>query len=217
MMKILGGRFGSRMLEGPPEKSDGSPLPGLRPYSNRVKESVFNLLRGWFEGAHVLDLFAGVGTIGLECVSRGADRVVMIERDRRVYKALKKNIESLDCAQHAEAIFGDALSELSLLRAPAPLDLVFVDPPFSMMTDGNDRARVLAACDRCAAYMKPASFLVLRSPIIRGKSDEDLSLPSFLGPEVHEYRRMQVMLYQPDPSLPSTAASGMGSPNGPVH
>src|SRR5262245_15938357 len=78
MLKIIAGEFRSRKLLTP---DDGSVS---RPYGARVKESIFNLLRGWFEGATVIDLFAGVGTMGLEAVSRGAARVFMVERDRHI-------------------------------------------------------------------------------------------------------------------------------------
>ena len=68
MIKIIGGEYRSRKLLTPENESVS------RPYGSRVKESLFNLLRGWFEGATVIDLFAGVGTMGLECASRGAAR-----------------------------------------------------------------------------------------------------------------------------------------------
>src|SRR5947207_15753430 len=86
MLKITAGEFRSRILLSP--KDDAS----SRPYASRVKESVFNLLRGWFEGATVLDLFAGVGTVGLEAVSRGASNVFMMERNGEILRLLQQNI-----------------------------------------------------------------------------------------------------------------------------
>ena len=70
MPKIISGDFRTRILL-TPEGEDRT-----RPMTARVKESVFAMLHGWFQGARVLDLFAGVGTVGLECVSRGASEVL---------------------------------------------------------------------------------------------------------------------------------------------
>src|SRR5690606_7638589 len=92
-----------------------------RPYVDRVKESVFNLLRGWFDEANVLDLFAGVGTMGLEAVSRGAANVLLVEQNRKVFKLLEENIRQLGCGDRAVAMLGDALGSICLLRAPRPV------------------------------------------------------------------------------------------------
>ena len=73
MLRIIAGEYKSRRLLSPPDASRS------RPYTQRLKESVFNILRGRLDGANVLDLFAGVGTIGLEAVSRGARMVLMVE------------------------------------------------------------------------------------------------------------------------------------------
>ena len=96
--KIISGDFRTRILL-TPEGEDRT-----RPMTARVKESVFAMLHGWFAGARVLDLFAGVGTVGLECVSRGAAEVVMVERDRDVFRYLEHNIETLKCRDRAIAI-----------------------------------------------------------------------------------------------------------------
>ena len=82
MIKIIGGEYRSRILEGPPDAST------TRPITARVKEAVFNLLRGWCDDAVVLDLFAGVGAIGLEAVSRGAREVVLVELNTRIASIL---------------------------------------------------------------------------------------------------------------------------------
>jgi 16S rRNA (guanine966-N2)-methyltransferase len=190
MPRIIAGEFRSRRLIGPDDAETS------RPYLDRTKESVFNLLRGWCENARVLDLFAGVGTMGLEAVSRGANSVLLVEKDRRVFSILQQNIELLGCGDRAVAMLGDALGSTALLRAPRPIDLAFVDPPFAMMTDASGRSRVLAQISRAAEVMAPRSFLVLRSPL--GASDADFSVPGWAGPEAHSYGRSSwVMLYQP--------------------
>ena len=85
----MGGEHRSRILHTP----SGEEV--TRPMTGRVKESIFNILRGWFEDAVVLDLFAGVGTMGLEALSRGARFAIFVERDRGVYDCMRKNIDML--------------------------------------------------------------------------------------------------------------------------
>jgi 16S rRNA (guanine(966)-N(2))-methyltransferase RsmD len=190
MIKIIAGEYRSRILSSPPDAET------TRPYPQRVKESVFNMLRGWFEGARVLDLFAGVGTVGLEAASRGAEHVVMVEKDRRVYRLLQENVASLGCADRVTTILGDALSEPILRRAPQPVDVIFVDPPYAMMEEEPGRQRIYLQAERCRDIMADQSFLVLRSPF--GPDACDLSMPRFSGPEAHQYgKQMWVLLYQP--------------------
>ncbi len=189
MLKIIAGEFRSRQLLAPP---DGVLT---RPYLSRVRESVFGMLRGWFEGASVLDLFSGVGTMGLEAVSRGADRVLLVEQNKRVYALLKENIEALGCRDRATSMLGDALGAACLARVTPPVDLVFVDPPYTMMMESASRSRVLAQIARCHQIMSDG-FVVLRSPL--GPEECDVSIPGFEGPEPHRYGRdMWVLLYQP--------------------
>jgi 16S rRNA (guanine(966)-N(2))-methyltransferase RsmD len=203
MLRIQSGEFRSRILESPPELGGGRDV--TRPMTARVKESLFNLLRGWFEGARVLDLFAGVGTMGLEAVSRGAREVVLIERDREIARYLEANIASLKCKDRATAIQGDALGPLAIERAPKPVDIVFLDPPYDFMIDETRRARVLDTARRLREVMADRGFLVLRSPVDLG--DAERAIPGFDGPEVHAYGKdMKVLLYMPAPT-PATLTS----------
>lgn len=193
MLKILGGEHRSRILLSPDDDHVS------RPYTSRVKESVFNLLRGWFEGARVLDLFAGVGTMGLEAVSRGAAQVVLVERDREIYELLRRNIENLRCEDHATAILADAMTPAVLIRAPKPVDVAFVDPPYPMMEDERTRAKVLEQVARLRDVMAEKSFIVLRSPLSSKRID--LRIEGFDGPEEHDYGHdMYVLLYAPRPA-----------------
>lgn len=190
MVRIIAGEFRSRKLLAPQDDTIS------RPYSARVKESVFNLLRGWFDGATVVDLFAGVGTIGLEAISRGASRVYMVERDRRVFELLQRNIKSLECEDRADAVHGDALSGMWMPRAPRPADLIFVDPPYALMEDEIGRRRVSEMIAKCRSLMGDGGFVVLRSPI--GADEADFAIAGFDGPEEHRYgQEMHVLLYSP--------------------
>ncbi len=190
MPRIIAGEFRSRRLLRPSDDESS------RPYPDRVKESVFNQLGEWLEAARVLDLFAGVGTVGLEAVSRGAAAVVMVEQNRRTFELLQRNIAALSCADRATAMWGDALGSACLLRAPRPLDLIFVDPPYRMMRDPLPRQRVLDQIGQCRALMGKEGFVILRSPL--GPDDADLSIAQFHAPEARRYRSpMWVLFYEP--------------------
>jgi 16S rRNA (guanine(966)-N(2))-methyltransferase RsmD len=190
MLRILAGEFRSRQLQSPPDADT------TRPYIARVRESVCGMLQGWFEEATVLDLFSGVGTMGLECVSRGARHVLMVEHDRKIFGLLEANIETLDCGDRVTAVMGDAVGSACLLRAESPVDLVFIDPPYAMLEDEGSRRRVLDQAERCREVMADSSFLVLRSPI--GPKDGDFALQGFDGPEAHRYGpKMWVLMYAP--------------------
>jgi 16S rRNA (guanine966-N2)-methyltransferase len=197
--KIISGDFRTRILLTP----DGEDR--TRPMTARVKESVFAMLQGWFKGARVLDLFAGVGTVGLECVSRGAAEVVMVERDREVFRYLEHNIETLKCGDRAIAIQADALGPTALARSPKPVDLVFMDPPYALMVDAATRKLIMAQAARTLALFAPKGFLVLRTPVDLDEDERKIS--GFKGPESHQYKDdMFVYLYMPDRSGDGAAA-----------
>jgi 16S rRNA (guanine966-N2)-methyltransferase len=119
-VRIIGGQYRRRLLDFP----GGG---GLRPTADRVRETLFNWLGQDLPGWGCLDLFAGSGALGFEAASRGAARVVMIERDRAAHEALERNRATLG-AGAVELVFADALTWLAGSRET--FDLIFVDPPF---------------------------------------------------------------------------------------
>ncbi|MBL4674325.1 MAG: 16S rRNA (guanine(966)-N(2))-methyltransferase RsmD [Arenicella sp.] len=104
-------------------------IDGLRPSTDRVRETLFNWLMHDIAGARCLDLFAGSGALGLECLSRGASSVVFVESDKRIASQLQQNLQILNCLDGGEVIVQSAIN---FLRHPAAtqFDLVFLDPPF---------------------------------------------------------------------------------------
>jgi 16S rRNA (guanine966-N2)-methyltransferase len=178
MLKILSGQYKSRKLKTP--RDDES----TRPWTGRARESVFNQLRGHISGGIVLDLFAGVGTMGLEAVSRGASEVVLVEQDRKIFTMLEENIDTLDCGEVAVALQSDALSSIPLLRVPRPVDVIFIDPPYVMMTDDSTRARVLEQLDQFHSVLDQEGLVILRTPLDPNRIDH--SVPSLVGPEIHK-------------------------------
>lgn len=103
------------------------PIPGLRPTPDRVRETLFNWLSADLPGAACLDLFAGTGALGFEAASRGAQNVLMVERDPSVAEHLRAQVRALG-AQTIQVVCADATRWV--VHPPCCFDLVFVDPPY---------------------------------------------------------------------------------------
>ena len=100
---------------------------GLRPTSDRVRETLFNWMGQTLHGRSCLDLFAGSGALGFEAASRGAERVVMVEKSRCVARALQDNLEKFGCAN----VFIETQDGLKFVtRETQQYDVIFLDPPF---------------------------------------------------------------------------------------
>ncbi len=123
-IRITGGEWRSRLISVP----DAATEIALRPTPDRVRETLFNWLGQDLRGLSCLDLFAGSGILSFEAASRGAEPVVMIEKDRKAFAALKKSAESFDCVRlklHCD----DAL-KFAPTSPDDRFDLIFLDPPY---------------------------------------------------------------------------------------
>jgi 16S rRNA (guanine966-N2)-methyltransferase len=121
-VRIIGGDFRGRKL--PVLQAEG-----LRPTSDRVRETLFNWLQFEVPNARVLDAFAGSGVLGVEALSRGAQSVRFIEKSADNARQLQQNIQTLNLSERADLVVGDALAHLSQ-PASEPFDILFFDPPF---------------------------------------------------------------------------------------
>ena len=149
-VRIVGGRWRGTRLAVPD-------LDGLRPSSDRVRETLFNWLQPALPGAVVLDLFAGSGALGLEAVSRGAVQALLVERDQVLADALRATVQRLGAAGQVQVVQADALDWLARSVAPYRFDIAFLDPPFE--GDLWEAAlRVLLPC------MAPSAWLYIESP-----------------------------------------------------
>jgi 16S rRNA (guanine966-N2)-methyltransferase len=119
-LRIIGGEWRGRKLA-------FADVPGLRPTGDRIRETLFNWLAPYLPGARCLDLFAGSGALGLEAASRGASRVVMLDRAPAVVRLLREHCATLH-AGSVEVLQADALQYLG--GTAEPCDIVFLDPPF---------------------------------------------------------------------------------------
>ena len=146
-MRIIGGINKGRNLVG---LGKGDPSAHLRPTSDRVRESIFNLIIGGrfgnkLENCYTLDLFAGTGALGLEALSRGAKSVVFIDNGHHAIQLLKKNISICDVENKAKVIRADATKKLPTLFKDS-FDLVFIDPPYGKGL-GQQALKILEKCE----------------------------------------------------------------------
>jgi 16S rRNA (guanine966-N2)-methyltransferase len=152
-MRVIAGRLGGRRLQAPRGRAT------TRPTSDRVKEALFSML-GDLRGAVALDLFAGTGALGIEALSRGAERVVFVERDSVALQALRANLGGLGLGSpEAEVREGEALAALDAARvAGETYDLVFVDPPYGRTRELEGRLSALLP-----ALLGPGARVVVES------------------------------------------------------
>jgi 16S rRNA (guanine966-N2)-methyltransferase len=146
-VRIIGGEYRSRILHFPD-------ATGLRPTPDRVRETLFNWLGQRLHGLACLDAFAGSGALGFEAASRGAARVLMLERDSKARDALRQNAGLLQ-ASVVEILQMDALVYLS--RPGESFDLIFLDPPF-------DKDLMAAALQSAATRLRPGGKIYAESP-----------------------------------------------------
>lgn len=131
-MRVIGGEFRSRRLRS---------LPGrqLRPTPDRLRETLFDVLAARIGGTVFLDAYAGSGAVGIEALSRGAARVIFIEKYRGAVEAIRENLKSLGLDARAEVICGKTLVALARFQA----DIVFLDPPYELAEEYDGALRAL--------------------------------------------------------------------------
>jgi 16S rRNA (guanine(966)-N(2))-methyltransferase RsmD len=124
-VRIIGGLWRSRLLS-------VLDLPGLRPSTDRIRETLFNWLGQDLSGLRCLDLFAGTGALGFEAASRNAERVVLLEKDKKAYANLQANLKLLISTPVSGAVEILHKDSLEFLKQQADLssNLIFIDPPF---------------------------------------------------------------------------------------
>lgn len=141
-MRVISGKYRGRRLE-------AFSADHIRPTTDRVKETLFNKLMGRVEGARVLDLFSGTGNLAIECLSREAAHVDLVEQHRKSLEIIKKNLHALGIASGYTIYPLDAFKYIRDY-AGDPYDIVIADPPFTQawaheLTETIARSRVLSA------------------------------------------------------------------------
>lgn len=187
-MRIIAGRHRGRRLISPVGQET------TRPITDRVKQSLFDRLMAAdvLDDAVVADLFAGTGSMGLECLSRGSAFVTFVERDRSALKGLNENLRMFGETESAKVLSMDALGAAVVdVLSGRPCTLLFVDPPYAMMTEERSRGRVIEQIQRLAEASAAGALLVLRVE----SHIEAQPAAGWDGPDVHRYGSMTLHFY----------------------
>ncbi len=173
-MRVIAGKYRSRRLKS---------LKGvaLRPTSDRLRETLFNVIGLRIEGVRFVDAFAGTGAVGIEALSRGAREAIFIEKHPPAATLIKKNLESLDIHEHVRVLCVDAVHGMEILRqeSTAPEStpgIVFLDPPYGNAED----------YDRVLSFLGFATLLGEGSLVI-AEHRRNFELPEMAG-KLHRVR-----------------------------
>lgn len=158
-MRVISGEFGGRLLKS---------LPGdtTRPTTDKVKESIFNIIGPYFNGGVCIDLYAGSGGLAIEAISRGMTKAYLFEKNRKAQLVIEQNIAMTKQENAFMLIKGDSKYLLSKVSEPA--DLIFLDPPYAKQTIVEDIKRLFDL------------GLVKDSAIIVCETDKQTQLPNHI-------------------------------------
>ena len=134
-MRVIAGELRGRQYKS---------VPGLatRPTPDRLRESLFNVLAPEIEGCTFLDAYAGCGSVGIEALSRGAERAIFIEKDRTAVRVIQQNLRTLALVFRSNVIGGSVTGYLAHLNRLQP-DIVFLDPPYDQVREYEESLRLL--------------------------------------------------------------------------
>lgn len=175
-------KFGDSIMRVISGVCKGRPLKAVqgmttRPTTDKVKESLFNIIGPYFDGGMVLDLFAGSGSLGLEALSRGMDKGIFVEKDPKALQVIKANIQACRMEEESEVLRSDALRSIKMLGGRGlRFDLILMDPPYKV-------------ADTIPAILNEieANELLSEDGLIICEHGEELILPEQIGPFV-KYR-----------------------------
>ncbi|MBX9600593.1 MAG: 16S rRNA (guanine(966)-N(2))-methyltransferase RsmD [Bryobacteraceae bacterium] len=170
-MRVIAGEFRSRPLKS---------LPGMetRPTPDRLREALFNILAPEIEGAVFVDAYAGTGAVGIEALSRGARRVIFLEKSKAACAVIRGNLRSLGAEARAEIRCAPAIRLLGSTAA----DIVFLDPPYALESEYDAALRALAGsqvplviAQHSPRQMLKEEYGPLRRARVRNQGDNELS------------------------------------------
>ncbi len=148
-MRVIAGRFKGRRLKAPS-------WDGLRPTSDKLRETLFNVLAPRVEGARVVDGFAGTGAVGIEALSRGAAHVTFVERDRRAAGLIAANLQLCGKEQGYTIECGEVATILRRQLPHTSFDLILLDPPYDI-----DSSALTTTLEAAAGCLAPDGLIVL--------------------------------------------------------
>jgi 16S rRNA (guanine966-N2)-methyltransferase len=184
-MRIIAGEFRGRRLLGP--EGDRT-----RPITDRAKQSLFDIVAPEIPGARVYDCFAGTGSLGLECLSRGAAHVTFFETDRSAVTRLKKNIDVLGVDSRSAVVSHDLFAWFGASREVRDrANLAFVDPPYRFLREKSDA--LLRLAEQLARHHLADDGTV----VFRHDAADRLELPRLERYDQREYGGMTIELLRP--------------------
>ncbi len=181
-MRIIAGQLRGRQLLPPAGEA-------TRPITDRAKQSLFDILSPLIDAANVYDCFAGTGSMGLECISRGAMAVTFFESDRSAVKLLRENINSLNVTD-SSTVVSTNLFEWFAKSASPPLaiNLIFLDPPYRFLRQQADQLRELAIT-LTEKHLANDAIVVFRHD-----AADTLALPPLVSDDIRTYGSMMIEL-----------------------
>ena len=160
-MRIISGSLKGRRLLTPA-------WSGLRPSSDKLRETLFNILGEQVRDTYVLDAFAGTGALGIEAISRGAVTVAFVESDKRAVRLIESNVERCGIGEQCRIVSGLLPNAMGKINLPSRFEMIFLDPPYDhqsidailSVVGGRLAARGVLVLE-CARHSKPSMALGL--------------------------------------------------------
>ena len=150
-----------------------------RPTTDRIKETLFNIIAADIPGGRFLDLFSGSGGIGIEALSRGASLAVFVEQDRAALRVIRQNLKFTHLEERSRIIGADAVRTVASMNGEEPFDVIFMDPPYRQELE----RRILEALAHVSAADEDTLI------IVEASADTDFSYLEALGYEMKRDKR----------------------------
>ena len=177
-MRIIAGTARSLPLRAP-EGLD------TRPTSDQIKETLFNMLQYDMPGCYFLDLFAGSGQMGLECLSRGGEYAVFVENNRKAAKCIEENINFTKFDKNARLLVSDAVSALYTLEGKYKFDIVFMDPPYN-----KELEKGVLEYLSTSSLLKPDTTIIVEASV-----ETPFDYVEELGYEITKYKKYKTNVH----------------------
>lgn len=173
-MRIISGEFGGRHLKAVPGKN-------TRPTTDKIKESLFNILGGYFEGGVMLDMYAGSGGVAIEAVSRGMEHAFLFENNRQAIQTIEQNIAITKSEAQFSLLKQNVKHGIKMLKnhpAFQPVSLVFMDPPYRLQ-------EIVAEIEQLQALE-----LLAEDAVVVAEVDKSVDLPVKIG-QLNQWKRVE--------------------------
>lgn len=160
-MRVIAGKARSLPLQTVPGE-------GTRPTTDRIKETLFNILQPRIGGCSFLDLFAGSGAIGIEALSRGASSAIFVEKNKKACTCIRRNLSFTKLEESGKLLEMDAMQALRVLEGQAVFDIIFMDPPYASGSEFPvlEYLKTSSICDSSSTIIVEASLDTDYQPLL---------------------------------------------------